>query len=116
MFDKYSNISRQQSPFPDWLTFSWLGSAAPQADSWWLGHVEPDDVVIADMAGQALDIFLHGPESARNRKDIHSHSHSHPPMHTTKTNSKTFHSPDITPLFSCPLLSNVVVGDSQEAS
>ena len=43
---------------------SCLASAAPQADSWWLGHVEPDDVVIADIGGQALDIFLHGPESA----------------------------------------------------
>ena len=46
------------------ITFSYLASAAPQADSWWLGHVEPDDVVIADIARQALDIFLHGPESA----------------------------------------------------
>ena len=26
--------------------------------------MEPDDVVIADIGGQALDIFLHGPESA----------------------------------------------------
>ena len=39
-------------------------STATQADSLWLGHVEPDDVVIADIAGQALDIFLHDPESA----------------------------------------------------
>ena len=41
-----------------------MASAAPQADSWWLGHVEPNDVIIADIGGQALDIFLHGPESA----------------------------------------------------
>ena len=46
------------------ITFFCLASAAPQSDSWWLGHVEPDDVVIADIVGQALDIFLHGPESA----------------------------------------------------
>ena len=46
------------------ITLSSLASAAPQADSWWLGHVEPDDVVIADIGDQALDIFLHGPESA----------------------------------------------------
>ena len=26
--------------------------------------MEPDDIVIADIGGQALDIFLHGPESA----------------------------------------------------
>ena len=26
--------------------------------------MKPDDVVIADIGGQALDIFLHGPESA----------------------------------------------------
>ena len=45
-------------------TFSCLASAAPQADSWWFGHVEPNDVIIADIGGQALDIFLHGPESA----------------------------------------------------
>ena len=38
-----------------------MASAAPQADSWWLEHVEPDDVVIADIDGQALDIVLHGP-------------------------------------------------------
>ena len=31
--------------------------------------MEPDDVVIADIAGQALDIVLHGPESA-NKNDI----------------------------------------------
>ena len=29
-----------------------------------LGHAVPDDVVIADIENQALDIFLHGPESA----------------------------------------------------
>ena len=43
------------------ITLSWMASTAPQADSWWLEHVEPDDVVIADIAGQALDIFLDGP-------------------------------------------------------
>ena len=39
------------------ITLSCLTSAAPQADSCWLGHVEPDDVVIADIGGQALDIL-----------------------------------------------------------
>ena len=50
-------------------------------------------------------------------KDIHSHIHSHPPMHTLlkQTKSKSLYSPNMTPSFSCPLLSNVVVGDGQEA-
>ena len=26
------------------ITYFWMASTAPQADSWWLGHVEPDDV------------------------------------------------------------------------
>ena len=46
------------------ITLSCLASAAPKADSWSLGHVKPDDVIIEDIACQALDIFLHGPESA----------------------------------------------------
>ena len=45
-------------------TLPLMDSALPQADSWWLGHVQTDDVVIADIGGQALDILLHGPESA----------------------------------------------------
>ena len=36
-------------------------------------------------------------------KDIHSHIHSCPAMHTPKTKSKTLNSPNTTPLFSCPL-------------
>ena len=35
-----------------------------------LGHAVPDDVVIADIENQALDIFLHGPESALKKKGI----------------------------------------------
>ena len=60
--------------------------------SWWLGHVEPNDVVIADIGGQALDIFLHGPESAHKngivKTNIHSNIHSHKPMQTPKTNKQ----------------------------
>ena len=26
------------------ITYSWMASTAPKADSWWLGNVEPDDV------------------------------------------------------------------------
>ena len=65
-----------------------------------------DDVVIADIAGQALDIVLHGPESAHKngnvKTNIHSHIHSHPPMHTPKTKSKIVNSLNVTPSFSCP--------------
>ena len=63
------------------ITFSCLASAAPQADSWRLGHVEPDDVVIADIAGQALDIFLHGPESARKNGIVNTFIHTSIPIH-----------------------------------
>ena len=37
-------------------------------------------------------------------KDIHSHIHSHPPMHTLlkQTRSKTLYSPNMSPSFSCP--------------
>ena len=70
------------------ITFSWIASTAHQADSWWLGHVEPDDVIIADIGGQALNIFLHGPQSAHKngivKTNIRSHMHSHSPMHTAK--------------------------------
>ena len=62
------------------LTLSCLASAAPQADSWWLGHVEPDDV-IADIGGQALDIFLHGPESARKNGILKTFTHTSIPIH-----------------------------------
>ena len=63
------------------ITFSCLASAAPQADSWRLGHVEPDDVVIADIAGQTLDIFLHGPESARKNGIVKTFNHTSIPIH-----------------------------------
>ena len=63
------------------ITFSSLASAAPQADSWWLGHVEPDDVIIADFGGQALDIFLHGPESAHRNGIVKTFNHTSIPNH-----------------------------------
>ena len=73
------------------ITFSCLVSAAPQAASWWLGHVEPDDFIIADIAGQALDIFLHGPESAHKNgivKTFTQHPFPSTHAHTLKTNKK----------------------------
>ena len=63
------------------ITFSCLASAVPQADSWWLGHVEPDDVIIADIGGQALDIFLHGPESAYKNGIVKTFTHTSIPTH-----------------------------------
>ena len=66
------------------ITFSCLASAASQADSWRLGHVEPDDVVIADIAGQALDIFHHGPESAHKNGIVKTLTHTSIPIHTCK--------------------------------
>ena len=104
------------------IILSCLGLAPHKADSWWLGHVVPDDVVIADIAGQALDIFLHGPESAHKngivKTNIHSHIHSHPPIHTPETNKEQ--NPELTKhdafVHFVPFLSNVVVGDGQEAS
>ena len=52
--------------------------------------METDDVVIADIGGQALDILLHGPETANIKgivkTNLYSHIHSHPPIHTPKTN------------------------------
>ena len=54
--------------------------------------MEPECVVIADIAGQALDIVLHGTESAHKngilKTNIHSHMHSHPPIHTPKRNKE----------------------------
>ena len=63
------------------ITYSWMASTAPQAVSWWLGHVEPDDVVTADIAGQALDIFLQGPESAHKNGIRKTFTHTSIPIH-----------------------------------
>ena len=100
------------------ITFSYLASAAPQADSWRLGHVEPDDVVIADIAGQALDIFLHGPESARKNGMVKTFTHTSIPIHPCtllKQRAKpSTHQTSCLP-FLVLFLSSVVVGDGQEA-
>ena len=62
-------------------SFSCQASAAPQADFWWLGHVEPDDVMIADIGRQALDIFLHGPESAHKNGIVKTFTNTSIPIH-----------------------------------
>ena len=103
------------------IPLSCLASAAPQADSWWLGHVEPDDVVIADIEGQALDIFLHGPESAHKNGIVKTFTHPSIPIHPytlLKKKQKTIAKRSthqtcfrLLVLF----LSSVLVGDDQEA-
>ena len=109
VFNTYSNIFRQQCP-----------TTAPQADSWWLGHVEPADVVISDIAGQALDIFLHGPESAHKNGIVKTFTHTSIPKHPcTLLKNKTIakRSTHQTWCF-CLLvlvLSSVLVSDGQEA-
>ena len=94
------------------ITHSWMASTAPQVDSWWLGHVEPDDVVIADIAGQALDIFLHGPESAHKNGIRKTFTHTSIPIHpytllkkkeSKNNNSKMLNSPNMMLLFTGPL-------------
>ena len=102
-------------------TLSWIASTAPQADSWWLGHVEPDDVVIADIAGQALDIFLHGPESAHKNGIVKTFTHTSIPIHpctllkwgkkTTTAKCSTHQTWRLRLLVL--LLSSVLVGDCQ---
>ena len=100
---------------------SCLASAAPQADSLSLGHVEPDDVVIADIAGQALDIFLHGPESARKNGILKTFTHTSIPIHPcTLLKNKTKAKKTSTHQTLCLrllvlVLSSVVVGVGQEA-
>ena len=45
----------------------------------------PDDVVIADIGGQALDILLHGPESAHKNGIVKTFIHTSIPIHTPGT-------------------------------
>ena len=45
----------------------------------------PDDVVIADIEGQALDILLHGPESAHKNGIVKTFIHTTIPLHTPCT-------------------------------
>ena len=97
------------------ITFNCLASAAPQADSWRLGHVEPDGVVIADIAGQALDICLHGPESARKHGMVKTFTHTSIPIHPCTLLKQRAKTSNMTPSFSCPLLSSVALGDGQQA-
>ena len=89
------------------ITFSCLASAAPQADSWWFGHVVPDEVVMADITGQALDIFRHVPESTHKNGIVKTFTDTSIPTQPytllKETKNKTLNSPNMTPSFTCPL-------------
>ena len=81
--------------------------------------MEPDDDVIADIGGQALDIVLHGPESAHKNGILKTFTHTSIPIQTRtllkkKKKEKKLNSPNKMPSFSYPLPVHVVVGDGQE--
>ena len=67
----------------------------------------PDDVVIADIAGQAIDIILHGPESAQKNGIVKTFTHTCIPIHPCtllkQIKSKTLNSLNMTPAFTYPL-------------
>ena len=76
MFNKNLTFPDNNALSVSSTTFSRMVSTAPKRDSWWLGHVEPDDVVIADIAGQAPDILLHGRQSALKNSIIKTFTHT----------------------------------------
>ena len=45
----------------------------------------PDDVVIADIGGQALEVLLHGPKSAHKNRIVKTFIHTSIPIHTPCT-------------------------------
>ena len=85
--------------------------------------MEPDDVVIADVAGLALDIVLHGPESAHKNGIVKTFTHTSIPIHPftllkrkkkkkrkrkkkhreKKEKNKTLNSPNMMPSFTGPV-------------
>ena len=93
VFNAYCSIWQKAMPFLTLSTISYssMASTAPQGDSWWPGHVEPDDVVNADIAGQALDIFLHGPESANKNGILKTFTHSSIPIRPCTLLKKNTH-------------------------
>ena len=80
--------------------------------------MEPDDVVIADIAGQALDIFLHGPESAHKNGILKTVTHTSIPIHPytfLKQEAKPSAHQTRRLRLAVLFLSNVLVVDGQEA-
>ena len=73
--------------------------------------MEPDDVVIANIAGQALDILFHGPLPALKNGIIKTFTHTCIPTrpctllkNAKNNNSKMLNSPSMMPSFTGPLL------------
>ena len=86
-------------------------------DTWWLGHVVPEGIVIADTADQALDTFLHGPESTHKNGIWKTFTHtSIPNQSCTRLRQRAKPSTHQTWRLRLVVLflSNVVVGDGQE--
>ena len=69
--------------------------------------MEPDDVVIADIVGQALDIFLHGPESEHKNSIVKTFTHTSIPIHPCvllkQTKSKILNLLNMILSFTCAL-------------
>ena len=69
--------------------------------------MESDDVVIADIGGQALDIFLHGPESAHKNGIVKTFTHTCIPIHPCtllkQTKSKILNLLNMILSFTCAL-------------
>ena len=75
--------------------------------------MEPDAVIIADIGGQALDIFLHGPQSAHKNGIVNTFTHTSIPRNRftllkkkkkeNKEKSKMLNSPNIMLSFTGPL-------------
>ena len=69
--------------------------------------MDPDDVVIADIGGQALDIFLHGPESAHKNSIVKTLTHTCIPIHPCtllkQTKSKILNLLNMILSFTCAL-------------
>ena len=69
--------------------------------------MEPDDVIIADIVGQALDIFLHGSESAYKNGIVKTFTHTsipiHPCTHLKEERKKMLNSPNMISSLTGPL-------------
>ena len=66
-----------------------LAWSAHQADSWWLWYMEHNDIIKANIGGQALDTpcTVSAQKNITVKADTHSHIYSH--IQTELNNSKT---------------------------
>ena len=63
---------------------SYTAWPAHQADSWWLLYMEHNDLVTADIGGQALGVLLHCTESAQKNINVKAYTHLHINSHIQK--------------------------------